>query len=78
MDAIRCAKCGGEMELGYVSDRNCGWHDPRKWFPGVLQLGWLEGIQKNKAKPLHVITYRCSACGYLESYAPKKQDKGVY
>ena len=75
MKTIQCAKCDGEMEPGYIPDRNLGWYDPRKWFPGALQLTTLKGVAKNRSTPLCVITYRCAACGYLESYAPSEEGK---
>jgi len=77
MNTIQCVKCGTAMEPGYIPDRNMGWYDPRKWFPGALRLTGLKGVAKNKSTPLHVISYRCSGCGYIESYALKEEDKTV-
>lgn len=53
------------------------WYDPRKWFPGVLCLGALKAVAKNKSRPLYVISFRCTACGYMESYASKDDGKTV-
>ena len=75
MDSVNCAKCGTAMELGYVPDRNLGWYDPPKWFPGPLRIAALRGVAKSKSTPLYVVSYRCPACGYLESYAFKDDGK---
>jgi len=61
------------MEPGYIPDKNVGAYEPQKWFPGALRLSRLEGVAKNKAGPLYVISYRCPGCGYIESYALKKE-----
>ena len=76
-NTIQCVKCGSAMESGYIPDRNMSWYDPRKWFPGALRLTTLQGVAKNKSTPRHVISYRCTACGYIESYAPNEEDKTV-
>ena len=62
---MKCLKCEGEMEKGVMADyagdvgeRN---EDP-EWGSGTNWLGML----KEKKK---VVTYRCTKCGYLESYA---------
>ncbi len=70
---LKCLRCGGEMQQGYVPDRTLGGYDPTKWFAGELIVGTLGGVEKVKSEPLLVQTYRCVACGYLESYAVKPQ-----
>ena len=57
------------MVPGYIVDRNLGWYDPTKWFPGKLALDWLKGVKKSAVRPLLVTTNRCGGCGYLESFA---------
>lgn len=65
---FRCSKCSGEMQEGLVVDLNYG---------GILQSMWVEDqagksvgreITDGKRK-VKTITYRCSSCGYLDSYA---------
>ena len=73
MNTIQCVKCNTTMEPGYIPDRNMGWYDPRKWFPGDLSLTSLKGVAKNKATPIPVISHRCPNCGYIESYALKEE-----
>jgi predicted nucleic-acid-binding Zn-ribbon protein len=63
---FKCSKCSGEMQEGLVVDLN---------YAGVLQSMWVEeagkvgpGVMDGKRK-VKTITYRCSNCGYLDSYA---------
>jgi hypothetical protein len=65
---FRCSKCGGEMQEGLVVDLN---------YAGILQSMWVEdpagqsvgsGATNGKRK-VKTKTYRCSGCGYLDSYA---------
>ena len=65
----RCPKCEGAMVTGYIADRNAGWYEPTKWFPGELDLDWAKGVKKSSVPPLLVVTDRCTRCGYLESFA---------
>jgi hypothetical protein len=63
-----CPKCNGHMERGFVVD-----HDK---FPTMSE--WTEGeapVQYSiwsgaiKGVTRQVTTYRCTECGFLESYA---------
>ena len=67
----KCPRCGGEMQQGYVADRNLGGYEPTKWFEGELIVGRLGDVKKAGSTPFPVSTYRCATCGYLESYAAK-------
>jgi len=63
-----CWRCDGvEMEEGVLLDYTHGAIRQAVWQPGAPQKSWL-GNAKVK-KPLPVTTYRCPACGCLESYA---------
>jgi hypothetical protein len=65
----KCSKCSGEMQAGLVVDLN---------YAGVLQSMWVEEeaggsggsrtMLESKRK-VKTITYRCSTCGHLDSYA---------
>lgn len=66
-----CAKCRGAMELGFVPDNadRCG----------ILEQEWAVGRPVDGFFGIHVAgrtytirTYRCTQCGYLESYAPSR------
>ena len=74
----RCSKCNGPMEQGFV----LGHHDSPVapggsrldthlsfWTAGpTLESGWA-AMELPREKLLPIATYRCSSCGYLESYA---------
>lgn len=65
---VRCSKCSGEMQEGLVVDLNYG---------GILQSMWVEDqarknvdrVATNGKRKVKTITYRCSNCGFLDSYA---------
>ncbi len=67
----QCVKCGGEMEPGYVIDRQQGqFVQPEDWIEGAPERSVWTGL-KTRGKERHrLVTYRCERCGYLESYAP--------
>ena len=65
--AQSCPKCHSEMERGFVVDMGLGAKPFSQWTRGRPPKGVIW-----KAKPddmLPIGTYRCSSCGYLESYA---------
>jgi len=68
-DRTRCTECGGTMEPGYLLDHTEGGVLAPLWAGGTPQKRWIGGlkIDRNKIRP--VMTDRCSACGYLKSYA---------
>ena len=69
-----CPKCSKSMEKGFVVDLT---------YSGVFQSSWVQGeptekrrilgaergIKWPKGKRAKIATYRCSGCGFLESYA---------
>jgi curli biogenesis system outer membrane secretion channel CsgG len=67
--SLGCPKCKGSMEQGLVLDYN-NQHDP-----GFSQSEWASDLPKRdflgkKDRPTKkIVTYRCTSCGYLESYA---------
>ena len=57
------------MEPGFILDRgHYGQHEEQSWVEGQPVLGWT-GIKTKGRDAFTVTTYRCEACGYLESYA---------
>jgi DNA-directed RNA polymerase subunit RPC12/RpoP len=61
---LDCLRCKAPMEVGQLADRiaNC-------WTKGVPTQGILAGLRSIEP-PIETETYRCTSCGYLESYAP--------
>lgn len=68
----RCLGCDGELEPGFMLDNGdhgtvaqaqwaSGAPDPSKWKISVIGAG---------TRRLPVVTYRCSGCGRLASFAP--------
>ena len=69
--ALRCPKCKGPMEKGYVADLTYGATLQSAWTPGEpTPRRILGGIKWSETGNTPISTYRCQSCGYLESYAP--------
>jgi hypothetical protein len=63
-----CWRCDGvEMEEGVMLDYRHGAVRQAEWQPGPARMTWLGNVKVKK--PVPVTTYRCPACGCLESYA---------
>lgn len=67
---VKCGKCGGPMEVGFVPDRNYSGTEFLTWFPGVPAAGTAEA--KVDGKRYALMSYRCTGCGFVEFYAPKQ------
>ena len=71
VEANRCLKCNGEMVQGFIFGREGPNRIVSTWVEGApRKLGWLfqqVEVPPNKCVPVGV--FRCSACGFLESYA---------
>ena len=70
--AIQCPKCNGEMVQGFIFDRaDRGGRRVINWVEGAPGkpnwFGWNVPAPAEKCIP--VGTFRCSVCGFLESYA---------
>jgi predicted RNA-binding Zn-ribbon protein involved in translation (DUF1610 family) len=64
--SLSCPKCSGAMQSGVTLDY---WN-----VNSSEQALWSAALQKNfpfarQPKSKKIITYRCTQCGYLESYA---------
>jgi hypothetical protein len=65
MTTITCTECGGACEEGFIADVTYGGIVLPKWatkIKGSLIFTRLENSR-------NVITYRCTNCGALKSYA---------
>jgi hypothetical protein len=63
------------MEQGYVYDDK-GPHGgtPSQWVEGPPVQGFWLGMKIPKGGRHAITTYRCTACGYLESYADESDE----
>lgn len=67
---IQCPKCKGEMVKGYIADWKAD--DRRRvsnWVEGAPIKSFWYGTRVTKESCFPVGTFRCSVCGFLESYA---------
>jgi hypothetical protein len=57
------------MEAGFVLDQTHGGYAQAPWLPGQPVPSFWTGLKIKGLKQFPVTTYRCDACGYLESFA---------
>jgi len=69
MPPPKCAKCGADMEEGFIPDEAYGQRQIAIWVAGEPEQGFFFGA-KIEGKRAHAIrAFRCTKCGYLEHYA---------
>jgi predicted nucleic-acid-binding Zn-ribbon protein len=66
---LMCPKCGQVMEPGFVLDRGPGGVAQESWVDGAPVPSNWTGLKVKAHQLVPVTTYRCTGCGYLESYA---------
>ena len=67
---IQCPKCNGEMVQGFIFDRADGGHRRViNWVEGAPEKYFWTVTRVPEEKCVPVGTFRCSVCGFLESYA---------
>jgi Domain of unknown function (DUF6487) len=66
---LTCPKCRAAMEQGFILDNTYGGRLVSNWAEGKPEKSFWLGISLKDKHPREVTTYRCIACGYLESYA---------
>lgn len=72
-DEIFCVKCTSKMITGFIPEISSG-AAVSFWVEGEPEYSfWAGGIVIPPDKMIDIVTYRCERCGYLESYARKKQ-----
>jgi hypothetical protein len=66
-----CPKCQGAMEEGFIPDGigSLRAAKPSEWYPGEWERSIWTGVKQIGRNHFEVRTYRCTGCGYLESYA---------
>ena len=64
-----CPRCRQRMVEGFVRDQDSGSSYASKWVEGAPEKSFWTGTKTAGKKQVPVATYRCTGCGYLESYA---------
>jgi len=65
-----CPKCSRAMEIGFVADVGYGMILQSNWTAGIpVARRFIGGIKWRQENSVPITTYRCSGCGFLESYA---------
>ena len=57
------------MEEGFIKDEGYGTVAASKWVEGPPERSFWSGTKTSGKRQVQVSTYRCTSCGYLESYA---------
>jgi hypothetical protein len=69
-EPIRCPRCQGEMVQGFIVDHHAGGKRlVSTWVEGAPEKSLWRVTKVPAEKCIPVGTFRCSACGFLESYA---------
>lgn len=66
-----CPKCQAAMTEGVVLDHTYGKRVVSSWLEGIPKRNIWVGVQLQGKAPIEIVTWRCSKCGFLESYAPQ-------
>ena len=67
---LNCLRCKADMEKGFLLDQSGGGNYVAMWAKGTPDESfWMPGTIKIPESTVKIATYRCTACGYLESYA---------
>ncbi len=68
-EPTRCPKCNGQMVQGFLVDFHAGGQRlVISWVEGAPEQSFWHGTNVPAEKCVPVGTFRCSACGLLESY----------
>lgn len=65
----RCPKCSGEMVQGFTFESEGPKRMVTTWVEGAPERSVLQSAKAPADKRVPVGTFRCSKCGFLESYA---------
>jgi hypothetical protein len=64
-----CPKCNRAMERGFVADVAYGMILQSNWTAGIpVRRRFIGGIKWRADTSRPIVTYRCTGCGFLESY----------
>jgi hypothetical protein len=65
----RCPKCNGEMAQGFIFEIDGPMRKVSTWVEGPPEKSWFGSAKVPAGRCVPVGTFRCSGCGFLESYA---------
>jgi hypothetical protein len=67
--SLKCPKCSGLMDQGFVLDNTHGGLLVSQWAKGppLKESFWIGTKRPDTHLPIG--TFRCASCGYLEAYA---------
>ncbi len=66
----RCPKCTGQMTQGFVADfHQGGTRRVSSWVEGAPEKSFWHGTTVPAFTSVPIGTFRCTMCGFLESYA---------
>lgn len=68
-DRTRCPECDGTMEIGFVLDSTEGGFKVPSWVAGTPAKNWFGILKYDRKTVRQILTDRCTACGFLKSYA---------
>jgi hypothetical protein len=57
------------MTEGFILDEDNGWRKTSKWIAGAPQKSLFLGIKLRSKQKIPIQSWRCTRCGFLESYA---------
>ena len=66
---LTCPKCQNKMLQGFVADFAHAQIVVSTWVEGLPEKSFWLGTKVPQEKSIKISTFRCSGCGYLESYA---------
>ena len=66
----KCAKCGADMEEGHIPEQPQGQRQIAMWSAGKPNLTVYSSARIISTQARPICAFRCTKCGYLESYAP--------
>ena len=65
-----CTKCNTDMEEGFIVDYgHSQFRQAASWIAGPPEKGGFSGLEIKGKRQIPLRSFRCTACGYLESYA---------
>jgi hypothetical protein len=67
--STRCPKCNGEMVQGFTFESEGPLRMVSTWVEGAPEKSFWRSAKVPAEKSISVGTFRCSGCGFLESYA---------